>query len=212
MSDAAETYGTGAVPAEPRRLVPPPIVPYAGLDAASWGMLAFLVSEAAFFGTLVMTYLSFIGQQTVGPEPREVLSLPLVIGTTCCLLASSGTIHLAEKRAVRPSRGPFCLWWGATIALGMAFLAGTGYEWSDLMAHQLTIDRNLFGTTFYTLVGFHGLHVTAGLVAMLIVLALVLGRNPQTRHAGGIRLVAWYWHFVDAVWLVVFTVVYIVGR
>ena len=94
-----------------------------------------------------------------------------------------------------------------------AFLAGTGYEWHELIAHHhLTISRNLFGTTFYTLVGFHGAHVTVGVIVMLILLGLALRGAVTAKHHGGVELVSWYWHFVDAVWVVVFTVVYVVGR
>ena len=104
-----------------------------------------------------------MGQDTVGPTPREALSLPLVIGTTICLLASSVTIHLAANRLRIGGRASFGLCWARTIALGIVFLVGTAYEWRDLIVrHHLTISRNLFGTTYYTLVGFHGLHVTIG--------------------------------------------------
>ena len=178
------------------------------LDARQWGMVAFLVSEVAFFSTLIVVYLTFLGRDTVGPTPREALSLPLVILTTICLLSSSGTIHRAEKFLAVGDLPGFRRWWAATIGLGFAFLVGTGYEWYDLITRDgLTISRNLFGTTFYTLVGFHGLHVTVGLVTMLVVLLLRPG--PDRR---GVELVSWYWHFVDAVWVVVFSVVYLFGR
>ncbi len=178
------------------------------LDARQWGMVAFLVSEVAFFSTLIVVYLTFLGRDTVGPTPREALSLPLVIVTTICLLSSSGTIHRAEKNLEAGDPSGFRKWWAATIGLGFVFLAGTGYEWYDLITRDgLTIGRNLFGTTFYTLVGFHGLHVTVGLITMLVVLLVRPG--PDRR---GVELVSWYWHFVDAVWVVVFSVVYLFGR
>lgn len=178
------------------------------LDAHQWGMVAFLVSEVAFFSTLIVVYLTFLGRDTVGPTPREALSLPLVILTTICLLSSSGTIHRAEKYLEAGDPSGFRKWWAATIGLGFVFLIGTGYEWYDLITRDgLTISRNLFGTTFYTLVGFHGLHVTAGLVTMLVVLLVRPG--PDRR---GVELVSWYWHFVNAVWVVVFSVVYLFGR
>src|SRR6266404_2315641 len=139
-----------------------------------WGMLSFLLSEVAFFSTLIVAYIALMGQDQSGPTPA-VLSLPLVIGTTICLLSSSGTIHVAEKRLRAGSRGGFLLWWTATIALGVVFLTGTAYEWHGLMTeHDLTIGRNLFGTTYYTLVGFHAFHVTVGVFAMLITLALAV--------------------------------------
>jgi cytochrome c oxidase subunit 3/cytochrome o ubiquinol oxidase subunit 3 len=176
-------------------------------------MLSFLLSEVAFFGTLIGAYVYYLGRDTVGPTPAEALSLPLVLGTTVCLLSSSATIHLAERALRRGAQAGFCLWWLATVALGVVFLLGTAYEWRELITrHHLTISRNLFGTTYYTLVGFHGLHVTAGVVAMLVVLGLALRRQVTVENQTGVEMVSWYWHFVDGVWVVVFTVVYVVGR
>jgi cytochrome c oxidase subunit 3/cytochrome o ubiquinol oxidase subunit 3 len=176
-------------------------------------MICFLVSEVALFGTLIVTYLFYVGRDTVGPTPAEALKLPLVLGTTACLLASSATIHLAERALERAQRGAFLLWWLATILLGATFLAGTAYEWRELIyQYGLTISRNLFGTTYYTLVGLHALHVTGGVTLMTIVFALALGRQVSSAKGGAVGLVSWYWHFVDVVWVVVFTVVYVVGR
>lgn len=198
--------------------VPPDVGPWQLLTPAQLGVSAFLLSEVAFFGTLIVTYLSFIGADQRpgglgGPTPAEVLSIPLVIVTTACLLSSSVTIHLAE-RALRADRRPtFSLWWAATIVLGVVFLLGTGYEWYGLIFREhLTISRNLFGTTFYTLVGFHAFHVTAGVIALLIVLGLALRHQVTAAHHAAAELVSWYWHFVDGVWVAVFLVVYVVGR
>jgi cytochrome c oxidase subunit 3/cytochrome o ubiquinol oxidase subunit 3 len=187
-------------------------------------MLAFLLSEVAFFGTLIVTYVAFLDRFTEPPTPRDLLRLPLVIVTTICLLSSSVTVHFAE-RGLRHGksqtddgsahRAPsvFLLWWTATIALGVIFLLGTAYEWREMIVHhKLTIGRNLFGTAYYTLVGFHAAHVTVGVIAMLIVLGLALSRELTARNATGVELVSWYWHFVDVVWVVVFTVVYLIGR
>jgi cytochrome c oxidase subunit 3/cytochrome o ubiquinol oxidase subunit 3 len=176
-------------------------------------MLSFLVSEVALFGTLIVTYLFYVGRDLVGPTPAKVLSLGLVLCTTACLLASSATVHVAERRLGRGNQVGFLRWWLATLVLGTAFLGGTAFEWRDLIVrHQLTISRNLFGTTYYTLVGLHALHVTAGVTIMLIVLGLALVRQVTTANRAGVGLVSWYWHFVDGVWVVVFTVVYLVGR
>jgi len=192
--------------------VPPPIAPEHTLSPGQWGIVSFLVSEVALFGTLIFTYVFYLGKNLVGPTP-EVLSLYLVLFTTACLLASSGTIHVAEILLHRGNQNGFVLWWLATIVLGLIFLGGTAYEWYGLIVnYSLTISRNLFGTTFYTLVGLHALHVTGGVTIMLIVLALALGRQVTTANQASVGLVAWYWHFVDAVWVVVFTVVYLVGR
>jgi cytochrome c oxidase subunit 3/cytochrome o ubiquinol oxidase subunit 3 len=199
--------------AEQHYPVPPAIVPERTLTPGQWGVLAFLVSEVAFFGTLIFTYVYYLGKDSEGPTPAGALSLRLVLFTTACLLASSGTVHLAEKSLGRGSQGHFVRWWAATIALGVIFLAGTGFEWHELIyRHDLTISRNLFGSTYYTLVGFHALHVTGGVIVMLIVLGLALrGEVTSANHAAP-GLVSWYWHFVDGVWVVVFTVVYLVGR
>jgi cytochrome c oxidase subunit 3/cytochrome o ubiquinol oxidase subunit 3 len=176
-------------------------------------MLSFLLSEVAVFGTLIVTYLFYLGKDVVGPTPAEALSLRLVLCTTACLLASSITIHRAERSLERGGQSGFLGWWSFTIVLGAIFLVGTAYEWHDLInRHGLTIGRNLFGTTYYTLVGLHALHVTGGLTILLIVLYLVWAGDVHDANRGGVQLVSWYWHFVDGVWVVVFAVVYLVGR
>jgi cytochrome c oxidase subunit III len=205
--------------------VPPAIRAERTLSRGQWGMVSFLVSEVALFGTLIVTYVFYIGKDVVGPTPAEALSLSLVVWTTACLLASSATVHVAERALERGNQGGFMLWWLATIVLGTVFLGGTAFEWRDLIfRHHLTISRNLFGTTYYTLVGLHALHVTGGVTIMVIVLGLALSRqvaaHPVLSTSGGedlmrggaVGLVSWYWHFVDVVWVVVFTVVYVVGR
>jgi cytochrome c oxidase subunit 3/cytochrome o ubiquinol oxidase subunit 3 len=176
-------------------------------------MLSFLVSEVAIFSTLIISYLFYLGKDVVGPTPAEALKLPLVLCTTACLLASSATVHLAERTLERGDQGGFIRWWAATLVLGVLFLLGTAYEWYGLINHYgLTISRNLFGTTYYTLVGLHALHVTGGVMALLIVLGLALARQVTSANRAGVELISWYWHFVDGVWVVVFTVVYLVGR
>jgi cytochrome c oxidase subunit 3/cytochrome o ubiquinol oxidase subunit 3 len=193
--------------------VPPAIAPERVLSPVQWGMVSFLVSEVALFSTLIVTYIFYLGRDVVKPTPAEALTLPLVLGTTACLLSSSVTIHRAEKTLRQGSQAKFLQWWAATIALGVVFLGGTAFEWYDLMArHQLTISRNLFGTTYYTLVGLHAVHVTAGVIVMLIVLGLAIRRQVGTANHAAVGMVSWYWHFVDGVWAVVFTVVYVVGR
>jgi cytochrome c oxidase subunit III len=193
--------------------VPPEISPEHTLSAAEWGMASFLLSEVAFFGTLIVTYVAFMGRDLIGPSPKEALSLPLVIVSTICLVVSSLFIHAAEKAIHRDRTSQFCLLLAITIALGIAFLVLTGVEWHDLItSKQLTIGRNLFGTTYYTLVGFHGLHVSVGIIAMLIVFGLAIAGQLTTSHRMGVRLVGWYWHFVDVVWIAVFFVVYIASR
>jgi cytochrome c oxidase subunit III len=192
---------------------PPTISPERTLSPGQWGVLSFLVSEVALFSTLIAVYVFYLGKDTVGPTPAEALKLKLVLGTTACLLASSATIHLADRKLHRGEQGGFLVLWAATIGLGVVFLLGTAFEWHGLIYdHNLTISRNLFGTTFYTLVGLHALHVTGGVIVMLIVFGLALCRQLTTANRAGVGLVSWYWHFVDGVWVVVFTVVYLLGR
>jgi cytochrome c oxidase subunit III len=182
------------------------------LTPAHWGMISFLVSEVAFFTTLIVVYLTYAGAAQPGPTPAD-LSLPLVIGTTICLLSSSVTIHRADRLSRSGAKSAFVLWWSASILLGIVFLAGTGYEWSELIRkHDLTISRNLFGTTYYTLIGFHAIHVTVGVIAMIIVLGLALKKESKPHAGTDVELVSWYWHFVDGVWIVVFTVVYLLPK
>lgn len=197
-----------------RKIAPPTVIQSEhALTARQCGMLSFLLSEVAIFSTLIVTYLFYLGKDTFGPTPAEALSLSLVLCTTACLLASSATIHKAESVLEHGTQQSFLIWWLATILLGILFLIGTAYEWHGLIArHNLTISRNLFGTTYYALVGLHAVHVTAGVVVMLIVFGLAASRHVTSANRSGLQLVGWYWHFVDAVWLVVFTVVYLVGR
>jgi cytochrome c oxidase subunit 3/cytochrome o ubiquinol oxidase subunit 3 len=177
-------------------------------------MITFLVSEMAFFGTLIMAYVYFLRQTTQGePNPSQVFRLPMVLVASACLFSSSATIYAAEKALRRGSQKAFLGWWGLTIVLGVLFLLGTALEWNDLIGRWgLTISRNLFGTTYFTLVGFHALHVTIGVIVMSMVFGLARRRLITAGNATGVEVVSWYWHFVDGVWAVVFTLVYVVGR
>jgi cytochrome c oxidase subunit 3 len=182
------------------------------MDRAKVGMAAFLLSEAAFFSTLVVAYVVYMGQDASGPTPGEVLKLPIAVMGTGCLLASSVTIHMAIGALRRANRGAFLAFWMATILFGVAFLLGTAIEWTALIgAHGLTIGRNLFGTTYFTLVGFHAAHVTLGVMALSVVFGLVVLRRLPDGGAVAPQVVSYYWHFVDGVWIVVFTVVYLVS-
>src|SRR5262245_57811266 len=180
------------------------------------GMLAFLLSEVAFFSALISTYVVFLREtKTSEPGPATVFAddMPLVLAATICLLASSVTIHLAERAMRRGSRESFLGFWGLTILLGATFLACTGKEWYRLINHfGLTISRNMFGSTFFTLVGFHAAHVTVGLVILSVIWLLAWRRDVSADNPTAVEVVSWYWHFVDGVWIVVFSLVYLIGR
>jgi cytochrome c oxidase subunit III len=174
------------------------------------GMLALIIGESAIFTIFVVAYVYYIGRSAYGPTP-QILDVPIF--NTVCLLLSSLTIWLAEHAIARGKVRTFGTWWALTITLALVFLVGTGLEWKRLIFQDgLTIRTNLFGTTFYSLVGLHATHVVVGLIGLsLVMLFTLLGRVEQ-RHAERIQVFSLYWHFVDAVWVVVFTVVYVVGR
>jgi cytochrome c oxidase subunit 3/cytochrome o ubiquinol oxidase subunit 3 len=182
-------------------------LPYRGKVA----MASLIAAESAIFTIFVVAYLFYIGKSLTGPTPREVLGTPIFF--TVCLLSSSLTIHLASKLLERGKRGAFLGLWFLTIVLGGLFLFGTGQEWHRLVyEHGLTISTNLFGTTYYSLVGLHATHVTAGLIMLSIVLLFGLAGRVGPEQSTRVDVLSMYWHFVDAVWVVVFTVVYILGR
>jgi cytochrome c oxidase subunit 3 len=175
------------------------------------GMYCVIAAEVAIFTIFVIAYIFYIGKSVTGPQPRDVLHLPIFL--TICLLSSSLTIHFAV-RLLRSGRvASFGLWWLLTIALGSIFLLGTLREWRHLIYDEgLTIQTNLFGTTYYSLVGLHAFHVTVGLLALATVMVFTLRGDVGKQHAERTEVLSMYWHFVDVVWVVVFTVVYIVGR
>ena len=163
------------------------------------------------FCVFVAVYLIYIGRSPNGPYPKDVLDVPIV--ATVCLLSSSLTIVFAEHALKKQALVRFKLWWSATILLGLIFLTYTGIEWHHLIYHDhLTISTNLFGSTFYSLVGLHASHVIVGLTFLLLVLIVTLLGFPIHTQLRRVLFLSWYWHFVDAVWVVVFTVVYIIGR
>jgi len=180
-------------------------------DRGKVGVICLLMTEVALFSIFVTAYIFFMGKSPTGPYPADVLTVP--VWGTICLLSSSLTAELAVLGLRKNAMRRFQLCWGITILLGAEFLRQTGIEWRKLIqVDGLTISTNVFGTTYYSLVGLHASHVVIGLT--LLTLVFVLGLRgaslaPQQRR---IELLSWYWHFVDAVWVVVFTVVYIIGR
>jgi cytochrome c oxidase subunit 3 len=174
------------------------------------GMFGLIAAEAAIFTIFVVAYLFYAGRSLTGPQPGDVLRVPVF--ATVCLLSSSLTIHAGVK-ALRKGHVPaFARWWLVTLALGAVFLTSTAVEWRRLIyVDGLTIRTNLFGTTYFSLVGLHAFHVTAGLAGLTLGSALALLGHVTPVHASRSDVFSLYWHFVDAVWIVVFLVVYVLA-
>lgn len=180
-------------------------------DRGTVGMACLIVAESAMFTIFVVAYLFYVGKSLSGPMPRDVLETPVFY--TICLLSSSLTMHAAGRDLERGRSRAFLVLLAMTVLLGGLFLYGTGQEWRRLIGeHGLTISTNLFGTTYYALVGLHAFHVTVGLLMLSIVLGLAIAGHVRREHARRVDVLGLYWHFVDAVWVVVFAVVYVIGR
>jgi cytochrome c oxidase subunit I len=174
------------------------------------GIVAFIFSEATFFGALIAAFLLY---RTVspGPGPRD-LDVPRTAFFSLFLFASSGTVYLAERRLSRDDRNGFLRWWIASIVLGAIFLLGQLTEYERLYAEGIRINSNLFTSAFYTLTGFHGLHVVVGLIALSVLAVMGWARDfIGGRRRVVVDTVSIYWHFVDAVWVVIFSLVYLLG-
>src|SRR3954470_8897617 len=185
----------------------------AGWQMTSRGKVAMaglIIAESAIFSIFVVAYLFYLGKSLTGPTPREVLELPVF--STICLLSSSITIVLAERAFKNERERLFKFLWLLTIVLAAIFLSMTALEWHTLIYERgLTISTNLFGTTFYSLVGLHASHVIVGLCLLSLVFIFSLTGSLTQMHRERIQMISWYWHFVDAVWVGVFTVVYVIG-
>lgn len=182
-------------------------LPYRG----AVGMWCLISAESSMFLIFIVAYLYYLGRNLSGPTPAQVLDIPIF--NTICLLSSSITVHLSLGGLRKGSQMGFLAWLSATILLGMIFLLGTAREWYELIYDKgLTIRTNLFGTTFYSLVGLHATHVTVGLLLLTVVLVLGLFKGVDGEQAERYHALSMYWHFVDAIWVVVFTVVYVIGR
>jgi cytochrome c oxidase subunit 3/cytochrome o ubiquinol oxidase subunit 3 len=175
------------------------------------GMWFLIMAESAIFSIFVVAYLYYAGKSISGPTPAQVLDVPYF--TSICLFSSSLTILLAEKALHRGNIKVFGIFWFVTIALGVIFLIGTAKEWHRLIyTDGLTISTNLFGTTFYSLVGLHAFHVIVGASGLTIILLFTLFGGVRQEHAERVSVFAMYWHFVDAIWVVVLSVVYFITR
>ena len=185
----------------------PWVLPHRGVV----GIACLIIAESAIFIIFVVAYIYYIGKSLSGPMPAQVLELPIL--GTICLLSSSATVHFAVSGLRKNNIRSCTLWLAGTVLLGAVFLMGTAREWYHLI-HDfgLTIRTNLFGTTFYSLVGLHATHVVIGLIMLTIALALSLSGRVKQAHAERLEVLSLYWHFVDGVWIVVFLVVYVLGK
>lgn len=194
-------------------------IPFSTESEAPWklpyrgtvGMICLIIAEAAIFMIFFVSYIFYLGKSLTGPTPREVLELPIF--GTICLLSSSITVHWAVSALRKNNRRNCTLGLASTVLLGALFLASTALEWYHLICYKgLTIRTNLFGTTYYSLVGLHATHVVIGLTMLSIALGVSLTGRMKESHSEKLEVLSLYWHFVDAIWVAVFLVVYVIGR
>lgn len=172
------------------------------------GVISFIISETSFFGVLIMAFLYYNARPQAGPGVQDLNLLKTGI-FSLCLFASSFTIWRSEAAQRRGTHRAMSVWLAATILLGVVFIVGQGLEYDDLFNRGVSVGSNLFATTFFTLTGFHGLHVCVGLIALAIVLGLALSGNFRAGRGTALKAVGLYWHFVDVVWVFVFSIAYL---
>jgi heme/copper-type cytochrome/quinol oxidase subunit 3 len=181
-----------------------------GLPHTKLAMWLFLASECLLFGALITTYVLYRGASQTGPYPADVFDIPYTSVSSFVLLASSLTMVLALASAQRRDFARMRLWLLTTAMLGMTFVGGQVYEFTAFYREGLHIDTNLFGTTFFVLTGFHGVHVTVGILMLLSLVVFSLTDRLPDDPAFPVEMVGLYWHFVDIVWIIIFTVVYLI--
>jgi heme/copper-type cytochrome/quinol oxidase subunit 3 len=181
-----------------------------GLDNVKLAMWAFLGSECLFFGALISTYLLYRTRHEGGPSPREIYDIPFTSVSSFVLLMSSLTMVLALAAIQRGDHGRTRVWLLATALLGVTFIGGQAYEFTTFVEEGLSISVSPFGSAFFVLTGFHGAHVTVGILMLLTLFGLSVSGRLPTERARTVEMVGLYWHFVDIVWIVIFTVVYLI--
>ena len=181
-----------------------------GVDHRKLAMWVFIGSECLLFGTLIATYLAYKGRSTIGPGPHDILNIPLTSLSTFDLLMSSLLMVLALAAVQRGDRRQTRLWLLGTAFFGIIFLGFQAYEFTEFVHEGLTLQQNLFGSTFFVLTGFHGGHVAIGVALLLTLWVLERRGRLGPEDATKVEVVGLYWHFVDVVWIVIFTVVYLI--
>ena len=188
-----------------------------GIDSRKVGMWIFLASDCMFFGSLIATYLIYRGRaeelflagQGSGPLPHEILDIPYTSVSAFVLLMSSLTMVLALAAIQRNDQPRLRIWLITTALLGTVFIGGQYYEFTTFYHSELTLQHSLFGSSLFTLTGFHGFHVTLGVIMLLSLVFLSMRGGVTQRDAINVEIIGLYWHFVDIVWIVIFTLVYL---
>jgi heme/copper-type cytochrome/quinol oxidase subunit 3 len=181
-----------------------------GLPNTKLGMWLFLASDCLFFGALISSYLLYRGASTQGPFPKDVYDIPYTSVSSFVLLGSSLTMVLALAAAQRRDFGRMRIWLLATAMLGMTFVGGQVYEFTAFHKEGLSLSQNLFGSTFFVLTGFHGAHVVIGILMLLSLVSFSYADKLPEDASFPVEMVGLYWHFVDIVWIIIFTVVYLI--
>ena len=181
-----------------------------GLPSRKLVFWAFLGSECMFFGSLIATYLVYHGRDTSGPRPHDILRIPLTSYSALLLLVSSLTMVLALSAVQKGARRASLGWLAATALLGMHFLANQAYEFVQFVREGFTLQTNLFSCSFYVLTGIHGTHVALGVIWLWTLFVVALRGGLPKERALDVEIAGLYWHFVDVVWIVIFTVVYLI--
>lgn len=196
--------------------------PSMGLPHIKVGFWTFVGSECLFFGSLIATYMSYRGQSLTGPFPHEtwvrpdgtevggILSILVTSASAFVLLVSSFAMVMALHGFQTNNRGQARFWIFATAALGLVFLGFQSYEFTEFYHKGLTLQQNLFGSTFFVLTGFHGTHVAFGVLWLLTLFVMDLRKPLLPEESLKVEIAGLYWHFVDIVWIVIFTFVYLV--
>ena len=181
-----------------------------GLPNTKLAMWLFLASDCMLFGALITAYVLYRGASLTGPYPSDVFDIAYTSVSSFVLLASSLTMVLALNAAQSRDMGRMRLWLLATAMLGLTFVGGQVYEFTSFYREGLSLSTNLFGTTFFVLTGFHGTHVAVGILMLLSLVGMSAADKLPEDPAFPVEMVGLYWHFVDVVWIVIFTVVYLI--
>jgi cytochrome c oxidase subunit 3/cytochrome o ubiquinol oxidase subunit 3 len=181
-----------------------------GISNVKLGMWTFIGSEVLFFGAMISTYLLYLNRTNQGPTAFDIFDIPFTSASTFILLMSSLGMVLALDALQRTDMRGFQTWTLTTALLGMVFLSGQVYEFTFFVEEAFKLETSPFSASFFMLTGFHGIHVTIGVAMLLTLWALSLRGTIGPKHTEAVEMVGLYWHFVDIVWIVIFTVVYLI--